>query len=81
VHARGTCEDIGNVIIVTGYLENMGIDTSFVRLRSIVAELLHKVCMFLMRSCTIEVHASPRARARVSYKCTEMFVNMCSRNV
>jgi hypothetical protein len=45
VHARDTCEDIGNVIIVTGYLENMGMDTSFVRLRSVVPELLHKVCM------------------------------------
>jgi hypothetical protein len=27
------CNDIGNMIFVTGNLENIGIDTSFVRLR------------------------------------------------
>jgi hypothetical protein len=45
VDAGDTCEDIWIVIIVTGYLEDMGMDTSFVRLRPVVPELLHKVCM------------------------------------
>jgi hypothetical protein len=66
---RDSCEDMRNVIIVTGYLENMGMDTSFMRLRSVVPELLQKVCMFKMRSCIVELHPSPRARARVRYKC------------
>jgi hypothetical protein len=51
--ARDRCKDIGNVIIVTGYFENVGIDTSFVKLRSVV--LLHKVVVCTLAACTLHV--------------------------
>jgi hypothetical protein len=55
MRARDTCVDMRNVIVVTGYLENMGIDTSFVRLRSIVPELLHKAFFGRMATCNLHV--------------------------
>jgi hypothetical protein len=55
LRARDRCKDIGNVIIVTGYFENIGMDTSFVKLRSVVPVLLHKVVVCTMAACTLHV--------------------------
>jgi hypothetical protein len=57
LHERDICEDNGNVIFVTGDLENIGIDTSFVRLRLVVPEYLHKVVFCTMAACTCTLHA------------------------
>jgi hypothetical protein len=41
------------VIFVTGDFENMGIETSFIRLRPVVAELLQKVYFCTMAGCKL----------------------------